>query len=101
MTEPALTTLALAFAGGLLVGASYFAALWFSVRSLTGGSHRWPSFALGGVLRLAAMGGALALLLSLGVSATLILVGCLGFLVARLAATALGRPGKQMTARER
>lgn len=77
---------------GFLIGAIYFVSLWRSVQALTRSDSRWRAFAAGGLLRLLMVLGVLAALFGLGVDPLLVLSGGVGFLFARLAATALARP---------
>jgi hypothetical protein len=81
---------------GFILGAAYFTSLWRSVRTLAGAQQGVRYLALGALCRLAALTGIVGALLWLGLEPLLMLIGCAGFLAARMAATAslsLGRDG--------
>jgi hypothetical protein len=82
---------------GFLSGAIYFAWLWRSVASLAACRQAPMTFAAGAVLRLGSLALAVGALLWLGLEPLFLLVGGIGFLAARAAATAVlarGRPAK-------
>lgn len=85
--------LALALAGGTLLGAFYFGTLWLVVRRLD--RLAWPAVWLGvtGILRLAVVLGLFALLV--GMRWERLVVALAGFLAARVVLTRwLGRPAE-------
>lgn len=85
--------LALALAGGTLLGAFYFGTLWLVVRRLD--RLAWPAVWLGvtGILRLAVVLGLFALLVGTGWER--LVVALAGFLVVRVVLTRwLGRPAE-------
>lgn len=85
--------LALALAGGTLLGAFYFGTLWLVVRRLD--RLAWPAVWLGatGILRLAVVLGLFALLV--GPRWERLVVALAGFLAARVVLTRwLGRPAE-------
>lgn len=85
------TAIAISFVTGFVLGAAYFTSLWFFVLALTRRQARWRTFAVGGIVRLAAALVVLAALLGLGADPALIPVGAVGFLAARFAATGWAR----------
>ena len=70
--SPAITMVVALSAGGV-VGAAYFALLWWSVRSLTDGRILRRTFVLAWVLRFGMVAGALGLLFRHGVDPMLVL----------------------------
>ena len=90
MTIPDPAPVALALGLGLLAGGLYFAALWISVRRLTGDGG-WRGFALAMALRLLAILGALGALAWAGAGAAELLAAGIGFVIARVAATRIAR----------
>ncbi|MFP3942749.1 MAG: ATP synthase subunit I [Alphaproteobacteria bacterium] len=89
MTDPAFP-FTLALVTGFLFGVAYFACLWLSVRALTGPRRQWRAFAAGSLVRLGAVLTLLAAVLWMDVDPAHFLPGLLGFLAARLFATAPG-----------
>lgn len=88
-----LTRLALAFVSGALLSASYFAALWWTVRRLVDSRHPHRVYFASLLVRLSVLLSAFALLI-IFFPAQLLAASLLGFLLTRFALTRrVGRYG--------